>query len=150
MLLSSNELGDSMKLNCILFGFSLDNGGGSRAISHWTHEFGFGRPISIKIRAMWVNLGRFSGRCWSICCRRRPRQMRTSKKQCISKGIFKNRRWHQGESCVENRVWKNVYSLAKFATSASNCAHVHFLLVTPPWGGGIVHLYTPYMIVVLV
>ena len=64
--------------------------------------------------------------------RRRPRRLGTSKKSCISKIIFKNRRSHQGKSCVENRVWKNTYKFGKFATSASNFAHEGFLLVTTP------------------
>jgi hypothetical protein len=41
------------------------------------------------------------------------------------------------DSNKEHRVWKivcgkKVYCLGKIATSTSNFAHVHFLLVTPP------------------
>ncbi len=34
---------------------------------------------------------------------------------------------------MENRVWKHVYILERFAKSGSTFAHVHFLLVTPPF-----------------
>ncbi len=109
--------------------------GGSFAISHCTSEFGSGRPISIKMWAMWVNVGRCSGRCWSIFCRRRPRRLGTSKERCMSPNIKKtkiaSRKIVCGKSCVENRVWKIAYSFAKFAKSSSNCAHVHSLLVAP-------------------
>ena len=87
--------------------------GGSCAISHCTSEIGSGRPISIKLWAMWINFGRFSGRCWSICCRRRPRLSGTSKNRCIFYILI----WEHVTK--ENRVWTNMYSLAKFANQHS-------------------------------
>ncbi len=40
--------------------------GGHRASSHCTSEFGSRRSTTIKDWAMWVNLGRCEGRCWSM------------------------------------------------------------------------------------
>ena len=73
----------------------------------------------------------FRIRCWSIFRRRRPRRLGTSKKRRFSKIISKIEDRIQ-ENRVWKIVWKNVYIFRKFATSASICAHVDFLLVTHP------------------